>query len=131
MASATLSPKYDASSGYTFDLVTTGTDRTTWKVSGRDIAVPQSLEIIRKFTAPNALANDHVQVRIARSERNTSTGKPATCQVLLDISVPKDALVITQAEQRKLVSILGSLLSDNAAVASSANALKLVGGFDL
>jgi len=132
MASNQLTPYYDSASTTTFKLVSSGNTGAEYQVEGRDLAAPYVVQIIRKKTAQNATGNDHVQIRVARTERNASTQKLATAQVMLDVSIPKDTSVITQTEQKKLLAILCSLLRDATAnAATQANIAALVGGFDL
>lgn len=132
MASSSLTP-YESSAGQqTFALVSTGENKTTHKVAGRDIATPYLVEVKRSFTNPSATGNDHVSIRIQRTERNATTGKLATMQVNCDISIPKDTSIIDGDEQVKLVSILSSLLNEETAMeATDANITALVEGRDL
>jgi len=130
--SATITPFYNASSGYTLVPVSEDDAGATYKVAGRDLATPLGIEIQRKLTAPTATGNDHVIVRAFRTERNASTGKLATCQVLLDISIPKDTSILTIAEQTKLVAAVASLLNEETAMgASLANIAALITGSNL
>jgi len=131
MASATLVPKTDASGTITFELVSTSSDGATYRVTGRDLSVPLGCQITRVLTQPSAQGNDHIKVRLFRTEKHATTGKPATMQVLLDISVPKDNTIINKTEQRKLVVALASLLGDCMAVSSYVNSTKLLDAFDL
>lgn len=132
MASSTLTPKYDNSSSYTFVLVSTSADGATFKVDGRDLATPFEVNVQRKLTTGNKTGNDHVVVRMARTERNATTAKLATAQVLVDISIPKDCSIITQAEQVKLLGAVSSLLNDNAALqATTVARTALVNGRDI
>jgi len=132
MASNSLTLYYDSATTRTFKLVSSGSSGAEYQVEGRDLATPYSITTTRKKTAPNAAGNDHIQVRVARTERNTSTQKLATMQVLLDISIPKDTSVITIAEQKKLLGECCSLLRDATAnAATQANVTALIGGFDL
>jgi hypothetical protein len=132
MGSSSLTPYYASSGQYTFTLVSTSDNGATWKVASRDLATPQVVEIQRKLTAPSATGNDHVVLRVARTERNATTGKLATMQVLLDISIPKDTSILTIAEQTKLVACVASLLNQSTAMeASLTNIASLIGGSDL
>jgi len=132
MASSSLTPKYDNTNSYTFALVSTGVDGATHKVEGRDLALPFEVNVQRKLTGGSKTGNDHVVVRMARTERNATTAKLATMQVLVDISIPKDTSVITQAEQLKLVGAVASLLNDNAALQATTVARSaLINGRDI
>lgn len=131
MAKSSLTPYYASSGQYTFQLVASGKDGAMWKVTGRDLACPFIVEIQRKLTSATANGNDHVVLRAARTERNATTGKLATMQVLLDVSIPKDTSIITVAEQKKLVCTVASLLNAETAMeATLANIDALIGGGD-
>jgi hypothetical protein len=130
--SSTLTPFYASSGQYTLVPVSQDDQGATYKVAGRDLACPLGLEIQRKLTAPSALGNDHVVLRIFRTERNATTSKLATMQVLVDISIPKDTSIITIAEQIKLVAAMASLFNEETALeAFLANIAALIGGGDL
>jgi len=132
MASSSLTPKYDNTNSYTFALVSTGIDGATYKVDARDLALPMVVEVKRNLTSSNKAGNDHVVVRMARTERNAASGKLATAQILVDISIPKDTSIITQAEQVKLIGAMASLLNDSSALAATTVARTgLVNGRDL
>lgn len=131
MASATLVPKTDASGTLTIELVSTSESGSVYRVSGRDLSVPYGMEVRRVLTQPSATGNDHIKVRLFRTEKHASTNKPATMQVLLDISVPKDNTVLNKTEQRKLVVALASLLGDCMAVTNYTNVTKLLDAMDL
>jgi hypothetical protein len=99
-------------------------------VAGRDLSCPHVLEIKRKLN-PNGTGNDHISVRIARTERNVTTGKLATCQVLLDYSIPKDTSILTQAIQKQIGACLASAFNEGTAMeATSVNLQALVEGRD-
>lgn len=112
MASNSLVLYNNNSTTTTYDLVTTGTDKTLWKVAGRALACPRLLEMQRKPTASSATGNDHVIVRCAIIERNTTTQKLATGQVVLDVSIPKDGSIITNTILGDLLSNVASLLNE-------------------
>jgi len=132
MASNSLTPYTTNAATQSFALVSTSSAATKWAVSGREIGLPYVIELQRKLTAPGASANDHIVIRIARTERNTATTKLATMQILTDVSIPKDATVITQTEQKKLLSILASLLNECTAMeATTANIACVIEGRDL
>jgi hypothetical protein len=132
MATATLTPYCHNGIATSFGLVSTSANGAKWMKSGRDIACPYSIEIQRKLTAPNANTNDHVVVRIAETERNATTGKLATGQILIDISIPKDSSIITAEYQQHLLGIASSLLNDSADLAATHVAqTALVEGRDL
>jgi len=100
-------------------------------VAGRSLGAPFELEQVRKVNA-NSLSNDHSIVRLTRKEANAATGKLATLQVTLDVSIPKDTTVLTQIEQKKLVSLLVSLLNESTAMeATNANITAIIEGRDL
>lgn len=131
MASSTLTLYCTNAVTKVFTLVGVLADGARYMVSGRAIACPFVTEIKRKFN-PNGTGNDHVGIRIARTEQNTTSGKLATCQVLLDISIPKDQSVLTPAVQKEILALLASALNENAAVASTTvNASALIEGRDL
>lgn len=132
MASATLSPYKDSATTVVFKLVSSSSTGSTYQVEGRDIATPMQIQIVKKLTNPSASANDHVQVRISRTDRNATSGKLATMQVLLDISIPKDTSILNQVIQKEILGMTCSLLRDATAnAATNANVTALIGGFDL
>lgn len=130
MASSSLTPYKDNTNQVTFSLVSTSADKTAFKVSGRSIACPYTIELSRKLSTGKT--NDHVQVRVAITERNTTTSVLATGQVLLDISIPKDQSIITNTVMTEVLGVLASLLDQATANnASSANRTALIEGRDL
>jgi len=137
MASSSLAPYFGNTAStdqYTYALVSQSSTGATYKVAGRDLATPHGVEIIRKLTPASSPANDHVQLRVFRVERNTTTSKLATAQVLVDISIPKDTSILTQAEQAKMVRIVGSILAENCGALSNdtfTSSLTLLSGGDL
>lgn len=132
MASATLAPYKDNTSAVTFVLVSSGTSGSTYKVDSRDLACPYLIEIKRELTSGNATGNDHVKLRIARTERNATTTKLATMQVLVDVSIPKDTSILTITEQKYVLGVVASLINDcTVNAATTANRGKIVGGQDL
>jgi hypothetical protein len=132
MASTSLSPYKNSSTTETFSLVSATENGATYKVSGRALSVPYTIDVRRKFTAAGAAGNDHVTVRVARVEANAETGKLATCQVMLDISIPKDTTVLTTTIQKEIISVLASLLNESTAMeATNANITSLIEGYDI
>lgn len=132
MATETITA-YEANAGTkSFVLANTNSVKTSWIVSGRAIALPYSLSVERKLSQPNSPSNDHVILRVGRVEQNATTGKLATFQATLDISIPKDQSVLSPAEQKKAISLLASILNENTAMeATNANITKLIEGRDL
>lgn len=131
MAKSTLAPYVNSSTQQSFSLVSSGKEGSVWKVASRDLACPYGIEIQRKLTSGNATGNDHVIVRVFRTERNATTGKLATAQVLLDISIPKDTSILTLTEQTKLVCVMASVLNAETAMeATLANITALLSGAD-
>lgn len=131
MASSSLNPFVDNTNHQLFALKSTSSDGSTFMVAGRSLGAPFELTFERKVN-PNSLSNDHSIVRLTRKEANASTGKLATMQVTLDVSIPKDVTVITTTEQKKLVAILASLLNESTAMeATSANITAILEGRDL
>lgn len=133
MASSTIAPNYDATNEYTFVLVSQSSVGATYKVASRDLATPLGVEIVRKLTPANSTKNDHVQLRVFQTERNTTTNVLATAQVLVDFSIPKDTSILTQAMVARLGMIVGSILGQNngAVAASATNVTALISGSDL
>jgi len=131
MASATLNPFVDNTNHQALVLKSTTDSGAVFMVAGRALGAPFELEMIRKVN-PNSLSNDHSIVRLTRKEANTASGKLATLQVTLDCSIPKDVTVLTLAEQKKLVSLLVSLLNESTAMeATNANITAILEGRDL
>jgi len=131
MASSTLNPYVDNTNHQAFVLKSTSESGAVFMVAGRSLGAPFELEQVRKVNA-NSLSNDHSIVRLTRKEANAATGKLATLQVTLDVSIPKDTTVLTQIEQKKLVSLLVSLLNESTAMeATNANITAIIEGRDL
>lgn len=132
MSSATLTPYYNATQQETYPLVSENAAGARWALAGRSIAQPKQIEVIRKVTASNAGANDHVVLRFSFTNRNATTYKLSTGAITLDISIPKDTGAVTAANLIEMVKEFGSLLNDSAAVgATSVNATALVEGRNL
>lgn len=130
MASSTLNPFVDNAAHQAFTLKSSTQSGSIWMVSGRNISLPFELETQRKVN-PNALSNDHSIVRLTRKEANASSGKLATFQVTLDVSIPKDNTIITLAEQKKLLSLVASMLNEQTAMeATNANVTAVLEGRD-
>lgn len=130
MASSTLNPFVDNSAHQAFVLKSSTQSGSIWMVSGRNISLPFELETQRKVN-PNALSNDHSIVRVTRKEANATSGKLATFQLTLDVSIPKDNTIITLAEQKKLISLLVSMLNEQTAMeATNANVTAVLEGRD-
>lgn len=132
MASSSLTPYYDNTNQVTFGLLKQSADTTTYVVADRPVATPYLVEVKKKLTSASAKANDHVIVRIARIEKNSTTGVPATGQVTLDVSIPKDSDTITVAYVKQLLGLMSSLINDDAAIGATPAAISsLVAGGDL
>lgn len=132
MATDTITAYKNNTQTTVFLLQNSSATKTTWLVSGRAIALPFNLSVERKPSANNASTNDHVVLRLSRVEQNSSTGKLATLQVSLDLSLPKDQSVLTAGVQKELISCLASILNESTAMeATSANITKLIEGRDL
>lgn len=132
MASSSLTPYKNSTEQETFSLVSTSGSGAKYMVSGRSLANPFVIECQRKLTPATASGNDHVVLRLARTESNATTSKLATCQVLVDVSIPKDTSVLTATVQKELVALAASLLNEATAMeATNANITALVEGRDL
>jgi len=132
MASSTLSPYKNNSTTQVFTLTQTGPELTSYKVSGRDLSCPYVIDVQRKLAKSGATANDHIVLRVARTERNTTTSKLATCQVLVDISIPKDTSVLTATTQKEILSVVSSILNESTAMEATTVAITaLIEGRDL
>lgn len=132
MASSTITPYVSNVATQAFALVSTSATGAKWMASGREIGLPYVVELTRKLTAPGASTNDHVVIRIARTERNATTAKLATMQVLVDVSIPKDATVLTQTVQKQVLSCLASLFNESTTMEATTAALTaIIEGRDL
>lgn len=132
MATETLTAYKDNTTTNSFLLQQTSAAKTVWIYPGRAISAPYSISVERKLTNGNSPSNDHVILRISRIETNVSTGKPATFQASLDLSIPKDQSIHTPSEMKNVVAVLASLLNEGTAMeATSANRTKLLEGRDL
>jgi len=132
MAAATLTPYYNNTTQTTYNLVSTGPTGSMWKLAGRDLGQPKSVEIIRKMTPIGSSANDHVILRLSNTMRNATTGKLATLVATCDISLPKDATDLTTNQRLYMLAELASLLNDSSANAATTVARSaLIEGRDL
>jgi hypothetical protein len=132
MASSTLTPYRDNTNQVTFNLVSQGADGATYKVSGRDLALPYAVEIQRKLSSGSSNANDRIKISVRRVERNVDTGKLATLMVSSEISIPKDTSTLDGTAQIEICAIHASLLNDATAMAATtANRTALIEGRDL
>lgn len=130
MASSSLTPYLDNTSSGTFNLVSSSIELTRWIASGRSISAPWAIE--RSLKKSSGKSNDHVIVRVFKTDLNSTTGQLVTGQVLLDISIPKDNTTITNTEMVELLGVLTSVLNQYSANnASSAVRTALVEGRDL
>lgn len=132
MATATLSPKYLGALSDAFELVSTSKDSSLYRMAGRSLATPFTLEISRKIGPNGASANDHVIVRIVRVDRNATTQKLATASVTLDVSIPRDTTATAAADVVAMMGTMASLINDcSDLAATTTNRTKLVNGRDL
>lgn len=100
-------------------------------VAGRALGAPFEVEQVRKVNA-SSLSNDHSIIRLTRKEANVATGKLATLQVTVDVSIPKDVTILTPTEQKKAISLICSLLNESTAMeATNANITAIIEGRDL
>jgi hypothetical protein len=131
MATQTLTPYINNTQQITLTLASTGAEGSNWMVSGRDMSLPYRLEIRRKAVNPNSKGNDRVSLRLARSERNVTTGLLATGSISMTVSVPKDSATITQTHVKEMVAAIASLLDNcTAQEATNPNIAALVEGRD-
>lgn len=132
MPTNSLTPYYNNTTQYTFVLVSTSDKVTSWKVSGRPLAQPFSLSIEKKIGATGQKTNDHVVVKVSKTDANSTSAELATCNVSMDISIPRDASAIAASEVIEMLGVLSSLLNDSTALAATtANRTALVEGRDL
>jgi len=122
MPSSSLTPYKASATQITYGLVGSSPTGAKWLVSGYGLGVPRTLEQTLKVGAPGASGNDHVILRLSQSDENSTTGKIATANLTLDISIPRDSATVTPTEIVELLGILSSLLNDCASVEDSANA---------
>jgi len=131
MASSSLNPFNGNTNHQLFGLKTSTATGSVWMVSGRNIAQPFELETVRKVN-PSSLSNDHSILRLTRKEANATTGKLATLQVTIDVSIPKDTSILSPTEQKAALAVMGSLLNESTAMeATNANITAIVEGRDI
>ncbi len=131
MASSTLTPFKDATNQVTFTLASTSPLGASYIVSGRALSAPYIIDISRKVNS-YANANDKIVLRVARTEANATSGKLATFQAKLELSIPKDVSVLTPTLQKEIATVLMSLLRDNTlSAATFTNITALIEGRDL
>lgn len=130
MSSATLTPFKNATEQVTFSLQSESSDGANYIASGRSLSTPYGIQIQRKVAT--GTRNDHIVLRVYRTENNATTGKAATVQALLDISIPKDQSVINATAQKELLTIVMSLLRDaTLSAATFTNVTALIEGRNL
>lgn len=134
MSSTSLVPHYTGSTVKTFVLASENASGAKWLVSGRPLANPESIELVRKVGQPGAAGNDHVILRLVKAETNATSLKIATGVVTLDISIPRDTVAVTATMINDMLGALISLLdecSDTTATASRAKIIALISGASL
>lgn len=132
MASNSLTPYISSAMTQAFALQSTTERGAKYLASGRSLSTPYSVEIVRKLTPPSASGNDHIILRVQRTEANVTTGKLATMQISVDFSIPKDQSVLGVTEQRYCAAIIASLLDESTAIsATQVNVAALLEGRDL
>jgi len=134
MASSTLAPYLSSTTTKSFSLASQGADLVLWRdpTTSRSLARPYTVSLIRKIGPQNAKGNDHVTLKISRTESNAATGQPVTAYCSLDISIPRDTSCIAAGNVQELVALLGSLLFNSTATpATLTNIIALVNGTDL
>jgi len=115
MSSSTLVPHYSGATSYTYTLVSESATGAKWMVADRALCKPQSLELTRKIGPPTSKGNDHVILRLSRSEAGTGTGTPiSTAAVTLDISIPRDTTALDADAVNNLLGALASLINQYA-----------------
>lgn len=111
----------------TFALAASGSDKVSYLEGGRPMSTPHSVEISKKLS--NGASNNLVTVVTKRVERNATTGKFATFQIKMEVSVPQDQSVITNAIVTEELGMVSSYLNDAVALeATSANRTALSEG---
>lgn len=131
MASASLTLYKNNTQTEVLNLVSQASTGASYKVAGRGLSTPISLTLDRKIQS-GVSKNDHVVIRLAQTDNNVNTGKAATGQILIDVSIPKDQSILTPARMGELLSMAASALIDNAATgATSVNRTALIDGRDL
>jgi len=117
MASSTITLYKTNAATVAFALVSSSVDKTVWKVAGLPLSTPYQLELTRKLVPGSK--NNHIGVRLARTEQNTSTSVLATAQILVDISVPKDQSILSASVVTEMLGVIASLLNDGTALAAT------------
>lgn len=131
MASSSLNPYVDSTNRQALTLKSTSPSGAIFMVAGRALGAPFEIEQVRKVNA-SSLSNDHSIIRLTRKEANVATGKLATLQVTVDVSIPKDVTILTPTEQKKAISLICSLLNESTAMeATNANITAIIEGRDL
>lgn len=131
MASQTILAAINSTTQISFDLASTTSDGARYMKAGRPLSCPFVVEIKRKLN-PNGSGNDHVGLRVARTEQNLTTGKLATDQVLVDVSLSKDQSILTPTVKLEILAIVASLLNDGEnTVGTTTNRSAVIEGRDL
>jgi len=131
MSSSSLTPHYTGSTTKTFSLVSEQGSGAKWIVTGRALALPESIELQRKIGTNGSKANDHVILRLVRAEANSTTNLIATAVVTLDISIPRDTAAVSQDNVNDMLGSLISILNevtDTTVTASRAKVKSLLSG---
>jgi len=131
VASTTLDLYKDNSVHEVFSLASQNAAGAAWLLPGRTLSAPKVVSLSRKIN-PNNGSNDTVSLKIALTELNVTTGKPATFSGELKISIPKDTTVITQSIQKGVIGELISLGNDcTANAATNTKVTALIEGRDI
>lgn len=111
----------------TFPLAASGLDEVSYLEGGRSINEPHTISISKKMA--KGAANNLVYVTLKRVQRNATTGKLATFQVKVEISIPQDNSILSNAVNVEELSLIGSYLIDAAATgATTVNRTALIEG---
>jgi hypothetical protein len=133
MASATLTPYKSSAAQETFTLASQGLDSVLWRntAGSRPLNKPYTVTLQRKIGPQGSKSNDHVILKVLRSETDATTGLPVTGSAALDISIPRNS-TLALSSMGEVVACLASLLVNSTAVpATLTNILALAGGTDL
>jgi len=132
MASASITTYKNNTQTYVYTLVSQSADTTVWKIANRTLGEPMTLSLQRKVGPTGSKTNDHIILRSSRTDKNATTGLPATCSITLDVSIPRDNSIITAQAQTDLLQSVASIINEYAAnAATQVNAGKIVGATDL
>lgn len=117
MPASSIAPYKNNTQTTTFGLASSGTNEVSYLESGNSMSEPHSITKSKKVSS--GAANNLSTVVYKRVKRNATTGKFATLQIKVEISIPQDNSTITNAMVIEGEGIVSSILNDATALAAT------------